>query len=96
MTRIAINIDDVSSVANTLTEEKNNIISYNNQISTEVETIDSAWDGSDSLEYINKMQNDFNVLISDYAECLQSYIDFLSKVGDEYKAFDEGRGDIEF
>ena len=89
MENIAISNSKVKSIVSMLREEKENIDGFLSSLNVEVDNINVAWQGQDALAYINKMKNDYNVLIDDFNKCLDTYIEFLNGVFNEYDTFND-------
>ena len=82
--RIVVTQSGITSVVKELQEEQKNIGDYIKSIDTELGNINKAWEGADAIKYTEKMKDDYQVLLTDYNECLQSYIDFLEEVPSKY------------
>lgn len=86
--KIAISAEMVKSIVTKLREDQEKIIGYKETLCTELDAINKAWEGADATLYTDKMRDDYSLLLEEFGKCLESYIDFLDKVYDEYKKFD--------
>ena len=87
--KISITKASVDKIVSDLQAEKENITSYITKLDSELGNINNAWKGKDATKYTAKMQDDYKVLLTEFNESLQSYIDYLSHVFEEYKKVDE-------
>lgn len=87
--KIGITKSEVNKIIDYLEEEKENIDGYATKLDTELADIDTAWKGADATKYTNKMRSEYKQQLKDLNESLQSYIDFLSGVYDEYQKLDD-------
>ena len=86
--KIAISAEMVKSIVTKLREDQEKIIGYKETLCTVLDAINKAWEGADATLYTDKMRDDYSLLLEEFGKCLESYIDFLDKVYDEYKKFD--------
>ena len=87
--RIGITKSGVDGIVSDLQEEQKKITDYTSKLDTELGNINQAWKGADATKYTEKMQDDYKLLLKEYNESLQSYIDYLSGVFGEYQKHDE-------
>jgi len=87
--KIGITKSAVDEIVSELQGEKEKIDTYVTSLDRELESINNAWQGSDATKYTAKMKDDYKVLLTEYNDSLQSYIDFLSGVFGEYQKLDD-------
>ncbi len=87
--KIGITKSAVDGIVSELQGEKEKIDGYVTSLDKELESINTAWQGSDATKYTAKMKDDYKVLLTEFNTSLQSYIDFLSGVYGEYEKLDE-------
>ena len=54
-----------------------------------IERIDKAWDGSDSVKYINILKEKYVVGLNDLKDTLEEYGKYLKNVPEAYQILDE-------
>ena len=54
-----------------------------------IDSINTAWDGSDALKYINVMKEKYIQTLNDTKSLLDDYGDYLSGASDSYEVLDE-------
>ena len=87
--KIVITKAGIDTIVSDLQEQKDYIANYITKLDTELSNINNAWKGSDATKYTSKMQDDYKVLLAEFNTSLQSYIDYLSGIFNEYKKVDE-------
>ncbi len=87
--KIGITKASVDNIVSELQGEQEKITSYISKLDTELGEINDAWKGSDAIKYTEKMKADYKVLLKEFNDSLQSYIDYLSDVFGEYQKLDE-------
>jgi uncharacterized protein YukE len=87
--KITVTKSGIDAIVSDLQEQKESIASYITKLDTELGSINTAWKGKDATKYTSKMQDDYKVLLTEFNTSLQSYIDYLSHVYDEYKKVDD-------
>lgn len=53
-----------------------------------IDSINSAWEGDDSLKYINTMRDTYLNGLKELNECIEDYGEYLNKVSKAYDAVD--------
>ena len=86
---IGITKTSVDSIVSNLQAEQEKITGYMKTLDTELGNVNQAWQGSDATKYTEKMRDDYKVLLKEFNDSLQSYIDYLSGVFAEYKKLDD-------
>lgn len=86
--KIIITSEKVAEVVEVLRTEYNKIKNYKKTLDTELEKVNSAWEGLDAIKYTKKMRDDYAILLEEFSESLETYIIFLEKVYGEYEHFD--------
>ena len=87
--KITVTKSGIDTIVSDLKKQKDNIASYITKLDTELGSINNSWKGKDATKYTSKMQDDYKVLLTEFNESLQSYIDYLSHVYEEYKKVDD-------
>jgi len=87
--KIGITKSGVDNIVSELQGEQEKITNYMKTLDTELGNVNQAWKGADATKYTEKMQDDYKVLLKEYNDSLQSYIDYLSGVFGEYQKLDE-------
>ena len=87
--KIGITKTGIDKIVSDLQSEKDKITNYISKLDSELNSINTSWQGSDATKYTSKMHDDYKVLLGEFNESLQSYIDYLSEVYSEYKKVDE-------
>ena len=87
--KIVVTKSGIDTVVSDLQEQKDYITTYIGKLDTELGNINENWKGSDATKYTSKMKDDYKVLLTEFNTSLQSYIDYLSGVFEEYKRVDE-------
>jgi len=92
-----INVTDsgIEEIIENLETEKTNIDNYIDTLNSELTKINSAWSSSGSIMYTSKMKDDYSLVLASLSESLNTYIQYLSGVFNEYSSFDESREEIE-
>ena len=86
---IGITKSSVDSIVSNLQTEQEKISGYMKTLDTELGSVNQAWQGADATKYTEKMRDDYKVLLKEFNDSLQSYIDYLSGVFGEYQKLDE-------
>ena len=87
--KIVVTGSDINSIVSELKGEQSNITGYISKLDSELGNINQAWKGADATKYTEKMRDDYKVLLKEFNESLQTHIDYLSKVFNEYQTLDE-------
>ena len=87
--KIVVTKSSIDSIVSELQNEQSNITSYNTKLDNELGNVNQAWKGADATKYTEKMQDDYKVLLKEFNDSLQTYIDYLSKVFNEYQTLDD-------
>ena len=86
--KIIITPEKVTEVVELLRTEQNKIKTYKKTLENELDKINNAWEGIDAIKYTKKMRDDYAILLEEFNDSLESYINFLEKVYNEYEYFD--------
>lgn len=91
---IEISKSGVDAAISDLRNIQEKIEACNKSTNSELGNINEAWQGADATLYVNRMKEDYAVLLERYAESLDSYIEFLAKVYPKYEEFDQNREEV--
>ncbi len=87
--KIGITKAGIDSIVSELNSDHGDIDGYSTTLNKELEFINEKWTGTDATKYTAKMKDDYAVLLKEFNESFQSYIDFLGGVFGEYKRVDD-------
>lgn len=85
----------LQDIANKMKGYSEEISTYENNLGTELDSINESWQGADATAYTKKMRDDYAVLLKGFIDSLDSYVEFLSHVYEKYEEFDNNREEIE-
>lgn len=86
---IIIKSDDVKKYGNQLIENCNEFENYIKKFDYLIDSINVAWEGNDSLKYVNTMKEKYLFSLEKLNSILEEYGDYLRDVPDVYATLDE-------
>ena len=86
---IDIDIEKTKKIANQILEKADDLNYYVNQLTNIIDRIDAAWNGVDSLKYINTMKENCVLELKKLNEIMEKYGEYLSTTPDAYAILDE-------
>ena len=86
---IKINKNEVVKMGNRIISESSDFSNEIKKFNNAIEKINIAWQGDDSLKYINVMRDKYIVGLKELADVIEEYGDYLKNVPEAYSILDE-------
>ena len=86
---IYVDTFNTKKTANEILEIASNLDSYIKQLTSIIDRIDSAWDGDDSIKYINTMRDKLVLELQNLSKFVANYGSYLSSAPEAYTILDE-------
>lgn len=86
-----MNIDVLATkkVGNQIIENANDLSSYAKELINIIDKIDMAWDGDDSLKYVNMMKEKCVSELEELNDFVSKYGEYLASTPEAYAVLDE-------
>lgn len=86
---VSIKRSDVKRVANEMLEYSQDFDDEVKRVKNIIESIGTAWNGTDAIKYVNTMRDKYVVKLDELSDLIRSYGEYLQKVPDAYQILDE-------
>lgn len=86
---VVVNKDFVIKSGNDIIQYAESFDSYIKRFVSIIESINTVWEGNDSLKYINIMKEKYLVGLEELNQCIKDYGQYLKNIPNAYEILDE-------